>query len=171
MNKLIATRADFTELFNNNFNFLVIYLMRYVQNFPVAKDIAQEVFVTVWERRDTIQSPSSFLFVCAKNAALKHLAEKTKSKHISIDEPDLFLNDNEEDLNEYFERLERVSNMIETLPPQCKEVVKKIYFENKKIAETADEMNLSVNTIKTHLKIAKNNLSKLISIMIVITFK
>lgn len=141
--------------------------MRYVQDFDVAKDIAQEVFVIVWERHDRIESPSSFLFVCARNAALKHISKNAKSKHVSIEESEVYFNHSEEDLTDYFERLEHISNMIETLPPQCKEVVKRVYFEKKKISEVAQEMNLSVNTIKTHLKIAKNNLTKLISIVFI----
>lgn len=170
MKRLITTKADFTELYNQNFNHLVIYLMRYIEDFHVAKDIAQETFLTVWERRETIESPSSFLFVCARNAAFKHISDNAKSKLVSIDKSNINLNHSDEDLSDYFERLERVSNMIETLPPQCKEVVKKIYFEKKKIAETAQEMNLSVNTIKTHLKIAKNNLTKLLTMVLIIAF-
>lgn len=160
-NIMINGRTDFTKLFNDNYNHLVIYLMRYVYDVDVAKDLAQEVFVMVWEKRLTIHSPVSFLFVCGRNAAYKYLQSNSKTKHLSIDDIERTIPDIDyEELNEYFSRLEHVSDMIEKLPPQCKEVVKQIYFDKRKIAEVAVNMNLSPNTIKTHLKIAKNNLGK-----------
>lgn len=148
--------------------------MRYVQDISVAKDLAQEVFVTVWEKRETIKTPVPFLFTCARNAALKYLSNHSKQKFISTNDNDLhdlqFLAQEDDDTIEYFERLEKISVLINRLPPQCKDVVKKIYFEKKKISVVAQEMALSVNTIKTHIKIAKKNISILFLILILFYF-
>ena len=57
-------------------------------------------------------------------------------------------------------QLERMYKAIESLSPQCREVLKKIYFEGKSYAETAEEMNLSLSTIKTHIYLAIKNLKK-----------
>lgn len=174
MEESIVSKADFTILFNNNYNHLVIYVMRYVQDISVANDLVQGVFVTVWEKRETVKSPVPFLFACAKHAALKYLSNLSKQKFISTNDGDLtdpqFLVQEEDDTIEYFVRLEKISVLINQLPPQCKDVVKKIYFEKKKIAVVAQEMALSVNTIKTHIKIAKKKISNLFLFLIIFYF-
>lgn len=148
--------------------------MRYVRDISVANDLAQEVFVTVWEKREVVKTPVPFLFTCARNAALKYLSNHSKQKFISTDDNDLtdqqFLIQEEDDTTEYFERLEKISALINRLPPQCKDVVKRVYFEKKKITVVAKEMALSVNTIKTHIKIAKKNISNLFLILIIFYF-
>ena len=61
--------------------------------------------------------------------------------------------DNEADLA-YMDKLERIYEAVESLPHQCKEVLKKIYFEEKSYVEVAEEMHLSLNTVKTHIYLA-----------------
>ena len=43
-------------------------------------------------------------------------------------------------------------NKRESLPEECRRVFKKSRFEQKKYEEIAEELNISVNTVKYHIK-------------------
>lgn len=47
---------------------------------------------------------------------------------------------------------EKVIQAIEELPAECRQVFIKSRMENKKNKEIADELGISVNTVKYHLK-------------------
>lgn len=47
---------------------------------------------------------------------------------------------------------EEISNAINSLPKECQTVFLKSRMENKKNQEIADELGISINTVKYHLK-------------------
>ena len=49
------------------------------------------------------------------------------------------------------ELLERILARIEQLPERCSQVMKLSFIECKKYKEIAEELNISVNTVKTHI--------------------
>ena len=46
----------------------------------------------------------------------------------------------------------KLSQCIEELPKECRAVFKKSRFEQKKYEEIAADLNISVNTVKYHIK-------------------
>ncbi len=168
----ISNIRDFDRLFSERFNHLVIYINRYVDNFDISKDIAQDSFIKLWERRNSVDLPVPFLFACARNSALQYL--KTRKITIPIDEITSLVDMSGRDLEElleYFDKLEKASELVEKLPPQCNAVVKKAYYDNMKIKDIAENMNISENTVKSHLKIAKKSFSKMLYINVMTFFK
>ncbi len=146
------------ELFKEHFNHLVLYVNSFVDSIPVAEDIVQDMFVKLWEKKCLAQCKPSFLYVCARNASLNYL--RTQNLHaFEVEQIEKVEMPEETERQEaYMEKLERIYEAVESLPPQCREVLKKIYFEGKTYAETAEEMHLSVNTVKTHIYLAIKNL-------------
>ena len=49
------------------------------------------------------------------------------------------------------ELLERILTRIDQLPDRCGEVMRLCFIECKKYKEIAEELNISVNTVKTHI--------------------
>ena len=49
------------------------------------------------------------------------------------------------------ELVERILARIELLPERCSQVMKLSFIECKKYKEIAEELNISVNTVKTHI--------------------
>ena len=47
---------------------------------------------------------------------------------------------------------EELMHCINSLPDECRKVFKKSRFEQKKYEEIAKELNISVNTVKYHIK-------------------
>lgn len=150
------TEKEWGELFDTHFNHLVLYVDHYINSASVSEDIVQEMFISLWQKRERITVTPSFLYVCARNATFTYIRLHPQ-KFISDSDIDLGRltdADSMEDEMEYMKKLEEVREAILKLSPQCREVLKKIYYENKKYAEVAQEMDLSLNTIKTHIYIA-----------------
>ncbi|MBX6381042.1 MAG: sigma-70 family RNA polymerase sigma factor [Thermoflavifilum aggregans] len=47
-----------------------------------------------------------------------------------------------------------IKSILNEFPPQQQKVFSLIYMENKRYQEAADEMGISINSVKTHLKLA-----------------
>ena len=52
------------------------------------------------------------------------------------------------------ESARRVNAIMKDLPVQRSTAFSLVYLENKKYKEAADEMGISINSVKTHLKLA-----------------
>lgn len=122
----------------------------------LAEEIVQSIFLSVWEKREEIDSNKSFgAFLCtiAKNRLTNHykhqLIEKQYQKQyeekLQKGEPTT-----EQDVN-YHLLVELVDHIIEQLPParkQIYELSKQKHLSNKAIAEL---LNLSENTVESQL--------------------
>lgn len=148
------------ELFNEHFNHLVLYVNQYIHAINVSEDIVQDLFVRLLEQGKLTTCNVAFLYICAQHDVLNYLRDHRK--HISLDEiQELGPKEKSiEDVLIHMERLEEIRQAVDKLPPQCQTVLHKIYFENKHYAEVAQEMGLSLNTIKTHVYLAIKTLKK-----------
>ena len=61
----------------------------------------------------------------------------------------------------YEERLKNIENSIQYLPVRQREVLKMKVWEGLKYQEISERLDVSINTIKTHIKLAYKNLRKL----------
>jgi RNA polymerase sigma-70 factor, ECF subfamily len=55
------------------------------------------------------------------------------------------------DVNAYEELDHQIQSAIDSLPPQCQLIFRKSRWEEKRYAEIAEEMNLSVKTIEAQM--------------------
>jgi RNA polymerase sigma-70 factor (family 1) len=134
---------------------LCFFANRMVQNQEEAEDIVSDCFLKVWKRRQDFETDTnikSFLYISCRNACfdyLKHLKVKTFAQqnyfnHLTHSE-DLILYTIME-----AEFMEILSREIELLPEQCQKIFKLIYFQGKKTDEIAQELDLSVQTVRNH---------------------
>ena len=65
---------------------------------------------------------------------------------------------------------DEINKAIESLPSECKRVFLKSRFEGKKHEEIANELNISVSTVKYHLKNALISLSEALEKYLIILF-
>ena len=156
-------KAGFRLLFDTYHMPLCIYAFQLSDSFTLAEDIVQEFFVYFWEKKsykNITTNLRSYLYLSIRNATYLHLK---KNNLVSIEE----LSDHEFNItDEYYEEDElcelekQLMQELQKLPPQELAVVKAIVLENKKYKETAEELNISVNTVKTHLSRAMKVLRK-----------
>jgi RNA polymerase sigma-70 factor (family 1) len=127
-----------------------------------ADEITQIVFIKLWENRKKLNittSFDSFLYVLTKNACFDFLRKVVNDKKLLdsfITTYQYYLNnDNVEDSIRHQEFISCTEEIIEKLPPKQKEVFTMSVFDKKSYGEIAKIMNISINTVKTQLKLAK----------------
>lgn len=153
-------RLFFTRLFN--------FSMLYVHKKEVAEEIVNDIMMKVWNKRDELDSVTSFetyLFVAARNHSLNYLA-KYSPYHVTV-EPDagqgelVNLHDPGKEL-EWKELHFRLNQAIDALPDQCRTVFKLIREEGFRYKQVAEILNISPRTVETQLFRAIKKLDKII---------
>lgn len=142
------------KLFMQTYRPLVMYASRYLDTFQDAEDIVQDVFVKIHKSDSLFNIETklyAYLYRIVKNACFDHLKKQKQIKTIewsnySDVEDATFI---DETLWENY--VNRVYMEIELLPEKTKIIFKSIVLEKRKYKEVAEELNISVNTIKTTL--------------------
>lgn len=160
----------FDEYFRSNFQKFVAFTSRFLIDTQQGEDVVQDTFVQIWEATDlTFESEpalTAYMYRIIRNRILNDL------KHLKIQE-------------KYNERMRRelesesflvksvwdeetrhlLYKAIDTLTPQCKEVIR-YHLEGKKNQEIAELMDISIVTVKSHKMVAykqlRESLSKII---------
>ena len=111
-------------------------------------------FEKIWTRKkfiDESQQLDHYLYVSVRNACYTFL--KNKKEHVKLDEVDSRKTYTEE-ISSDSDGLQIIRRMIEELPFQCRVIFKLVVLEEMKYQEVATYLDLSVNTVKTQMKIA-----------------
>lgn len=144
----------FNLLFKSHYKSLFISALLLVKDDKIAEDIVQDVFLKVWNKRTDLKNIvniKSYLYVSVKNSGLDQLR---KIKH-TTDINEVEVSDNALDPFHTVRVKELGQHLLEataSLPAQCKIIFEMVYIDGKKYQEVADELGLSINTIKTQLK-------------------
>ena len=166
----ISTLSSFRILYDEKFNNLVIYSIGMGIPYDQAKDIVQECFIKLWENRENVSNPVSYLFTSVRNSSLNYLKaeQKSKGKVVAIDEVHhIKVDDSAIDAAvEYYHKVEEAYKRLQELTGRCKDIFVMVYIEKMKIREVAEELAISENTVKTYLKRAKDALRILSLILI-----
>lgn len=166
--------AAFTYFYDKYFRRITSFSIQFIYDKDEAENLAQEAFINLWQNRENIDSLNgiqSFLYTYTKSKCLnliRHNKVKDKFKNDLLNHKERefdieILNSIQFDTLELTE-LERIINeSINDLPPKTKEVFIKKRFENKKNAEIAEEMQVTLKAVEAHmtkaLKILKTKLS------------
>ena len=135
---------------------LYLYAAGFLGDREEARDIVQDAFVYLWENRKKITytgSLYSYLLRSVKNSCIDYkMHEKVKEKYIREME---YLQDEAEEVSDNFEELyKRLQKVIDSLPPKCKEIFVLGCVEGYSYKEVATRLGVSVNTVKTQIKLA-----------------
>jgi len=144
---------SFEIIFRKFYAPLCFFAQQYVGNSDDAEDVIEELFVKLWNKHlhfETEQHLKAYLYRAAKNACLDliKLSERSGARNT------LFADERgyseEGYLNEIIraEIIAEVFHAIESLSPQCNKIITMSFVDGKTNQEIADELNLSVQTVK-----------------------
>lgn len=146
-------RLDLDSLFREFYDRLVYFSFKIVQDKYQAQDIAQEAFIKYWNEKDSVSQNKvaikNYLYSSVRNGSL-NLVRHTRivegyARQQGAAEP-------EElpviDAIITSEVLAEIHSAIDALPYSYKIICTKAYLEGKKNQEIADELGMSVNTVK-----------------------
>ncbi len=161
--KGIFTSADCSEevkpdlgfevIFKEFYNRLVYFSLQLIKDKDLAKDIVQDAFVKYWNQQEAVTPDKTaiknFLYSTVRNASLNTL------RHAKVVDDYVQLNNltepEEAPVIEAIITAETVAELhaaLQTLPENYRAISVLGYMDGKKNHEIADELEMSVNTVK-----------------------
>ncbi len=143
-------------LFKSYYTELVMHANRYLYDFESSREIVQDLFVHIYEKRhklDINSSIKSYLFRSIQNRCINFInAQKTRNKYADhIKSKNLY---KENSLEKDLEAAELEYNLytaIGELPPKCRMIFKMNRFEGLSNGEIAKRLELSKRTVETQI--------------------
>lgn len=150
-NKLI-----FEEVYRDYYVPLCYYCLRYVETLEDSEEIVQDLFVKIWEKRDSMEintSLKAYLYRSVQNYALNFLSKKkTQERYMMIQSRQLN-DDFGIEKNELVEEELRVllKHAILQLPEKRRRIFELSRFEGMKYSRIAEKLSISVKTVESQM--------------------
>lgn len=143
-------------------NKLIRFVMRLVWDHHTAEEVVSDTFFAVYRyvnRIDIQKKFTTYLFEIAKNTAISALRKKKQT--LSLTAIDDFAAD--EFIYEYVAQREKkaqIAKAIAHLDLRYQRVIRLYYFDDLSYEQIGRILKLPVNTVRTHLRRAKDELKK-----------
>ncbi|UKJ06936.1 RNA polymerase sigma factor [Solitalea lacus] len=157
--------AAFRVIFDRYWRALYQKAINRLGNDADAQDVVQEIFISCWNNRNAINvevSLAPYLFTALKYAIIKSVYRKGKKGiHVPLDYEELHYVDlSTEEVLQYNELQEIISNKVAELPERMQEIYRLSRIEDLQIAQIAQQLNISEQTVKNTLTTALKRLRK-----------
>ena len=161
-----SDRGAFGDLFRLLRGELILYVRRIVKDDALAHDLIQDVFISLWGLRtslDPSRSLKAYIYQMAKNRAIRHLRDERihdeKHKIIKVQSSDLVptrdLPDSKIDAGTLTAKLKA---WINELPDRQREAILLSRFQGLSHREIAEVMSISPRTVNNHIMRALGHL-------------
>ena len=143
---------SYEDFFVRHFNELVAYANAILWDKAKSEDIVQDVFLKYWEKQEGIKihsSTLSYFYTSIKNRCFNYLEHLRVERQSAILLQENVQEDEEDDGVE--QKREQVRIALDKLPLQCKRVVILSCIEGMTYNEVAKELNITINTVRTHI--------------------
>lgn len=137
-------------------------LFRIVRTASEAEDLLQETFVRIWTRRASYVAdkgtPFTWMLNIARNLAIDHLRSahhRTLKIHDELE--DVGIHDPVAPEGSQADTVD-MSNHVDTLPTEQRQIVDLIYYQGYTQQEIADEFGIPLGTVKSRLRLAMKSL-------------
>jgi len=164
----------FSGLYELMHKSLFDFALSIVKHREPAEEIAADVFIRLWERRQTIRntmvrSCRLYLFMCIKNAALNYLRANKQIGYLRLEQVSLVewkLEASPEDLLITAEMAGRLNRAVSELPVKCGIIFRLVKEEELSYKEVAQLLEVSVKTVENQIGIALKKIRQAISFKI-----
>jgi RNA polymerase sigma-70 factor (ECF subfamily) len=171
-------RGAFAAIYKHYWTVMYMHALKMVRDEDDARDIVQEVFTSLWIKRQSINLDANlagFLFVSTKNKVLD-LVTRKRVKFDYLDSLAAFVNTHDNQTLERIEEkeiMEALGREIALLPPKMRQIFEMRIHQHYTYKEIADELNLSDKTVKKQIsnaiKIIRPKLHHLSSIVLILS--
>lgn len=146
----------FTAIYNRYWEKMFALAARKVDDLHDAEEIVQEIFVSLWNKRENLQITSSFnnyLAVSVKYRVIKTLARQQIHKRFENSEMNniSILDNSTMEYLDFDELKSKLEHYVSELPEKCRlvyQLSREAGFSQKQIAE---KMSISEKTVEAHL--------------------
>lgn len=154
----VIKRGDvktFERMFKSYYDELCHYGNTFLGDPELAEDVVQDAFVYFWNHREQIElkvSLKAYLYTSVRHGALNVIKKQAlERRHNPLLTEFIQYLETSDYSEKELEDIEKVKKAMDILPAQCRIVFEKSCIDGMKYKEIADTMNISVNTVKSHI--------------------
>jgi len=180
----LGDKVAYKYIYDHHYNLLCSIAYEYLQDYFLSATIVDDLIFYLWDQRENIcinTSLRAYLIRATRNRCINHLNSLREKKEFTFSS----INPIQQNQALHSESLEyplavllekelerEIKEAIDSLPYDCKRVFTMSRWEGKQYKQIAEELNISVNTVKYHMKNALANLSEKLSkyLIIIILF-
>lgn len=160
----------FAELYALTYNKVYNYCRHYLRDDFLAQDAMQEVYISALRHIHRINDPTLFIAWLNRIAfnVCYDMSQKNSSKN-NVYDPEILevihdehLDSNPEAKNQKEAELRHIREAVEALPFNQREVITLRYFNNMKLEEIADTLDISRSSVKRYIAAGLDNLQELL---------
>lgn len=161
--EIALASGQLEELFSRYSRELYWIALAFCSNKELAEDAVQETFLQICEHPDRLSGVTnirSYLISATKHYLIDYFRRlQIERRHESnlTEEYDYLLSSQYSE-DEYQEMLSRVRTFLDPLPPACRRIFVMAVVDGLSYKEIADRERISVNTVKSQLRIANKKL-------------
>lgn len=131
-------------------------------------ELVQETYIQVNNKIDTLKDCKAFhswMFIIARNKALRYLEKRKKEVLLSEDGQGIFEQQYEtdedllpQDILDSKEKQRMILDILESLPQEQKEVIYLRYYNGLSVKQIAEKLNISDGTVKSRLNYGRKKI-------------
>jgi RNA polymerase sigma-70 factor (family 1) len=155
----------FTELLKRYNRLLFIHAYKLLKDKEDARDLVQEIFIAIWDSRESISAKTNFagfLYASIRNKVLNLIIHK-KVEHKYLNSLKDYIEKGEAQ-TDYLARTRELQSIIEReiqfLPPKMREIFELSRYDNLSHKQISEKLNLSEKTVKKQV----NNALKILRV-------
>lgn len=160
-----GSHAAYDEVYRSYHGPIMTFLNILV-NSDEAEEIAQKVFIALWEKRHTIDPQKNirgFLYRTARNYTMNLFNhKKVVDKYLQFKSADFELSESPDELVIGKEMELVIQIAVSNMPEQRQRIYRMRFEDNLSNEEIACKLGLSPETVKGHITLAKKDLEKVI---------
>ncbi len=151
-----GNKAAFDQVYQLYWQRLFLYVVKVIRDKEAAEDIVQEIFVSLWLRRDEISDQrtlSGYLFTAARFKGINYVKDQLK-KGQHLDSLVEHFTTRQDTLNEGIEAKELhnlINQEIEKLPAKMRDVFVLSRRDQLSYKEISDRLQISDKTVKKQI--------------------
>ena len=147
--------SAYDQLFKEFYQPLSVFANSYVHDLETAKEIVQDLFVHLYEKRKTLvitTSIKSYLYQSVRNRCLNQIKHQQVQKmHHDRMKPEQNFSENLEDKIRETELEHMIFKVVDQLPPQCRRIFNMSRVSGLSNGEIAGQLDISKRTVETQI--------------------
>lgn len=152
----------FSSLYDAYYTYLCTIAVYYVFDRSEANEVVNDLFVHLWNHRSELPDHiHTYMIRSVQNRCQNHIRASQTRERVLDQHRQQLLNYQEEFILSNYNPLQNMENaeieqqiraVAGQLPPKCRAVFENYFFEGKSIDDIAEEMNISVNTVRVQIQ-------------------
>lgn len=175
-----GSEKAFSELYSSYYSYLNAVALCYLLDKEIVAEIVDDVFVNIWNKRETLSYPIHYYLVrSVQNGCLNHIRMQRTQQNVLDEHKDRMLAFQENYIHstpmplQYVEMQqteEEIRVAVNQLPPKCKMIFEEYFYAGKTVDVIADDMGLTISTVRVQLKNATDRLKQALKHLLLIFF-